>query len=191
MSDHSTTPSDASTAVSRRGFLGLGTLCALGLLARPASAKPVALAPMRLAFYNLHTNERLETTFWTNGRLVPQALDEIDHLLRDHRTNEVRSIDPKLLGLLYILRQKAGSRQPFNIISGYRSPQTNAALRAHSTGVATRSLHMEGKAIDIALPGCDLDRLRQLALSLQSGGVGYYPRPGFIHLDTGPLRHWA
>jgi uncharacterized protein YcbK (DUF882 family) len=162
----------------------------LGLLARPAAAKS-APAPKRLAFYNLHTGERLETAFWTREGLIPDALAEISHLLRDHRTNEVKAIDPKLLGLLYALKQKAGARQAFSVISGYRSPQTNAALRAHSSGVATQSLHMKGQAIDIALPGCRLDRLRELALSLRAGGVGYYPGPGFVHVDTGAVRHWS
>lgn len=176
--------------LSRRRFLGLGGACAVALLARPAAAK-TAEAPKRLAFYNLHTGERLETAFWTRDGLIPDALAEISHLLRDHRTNEVKAIDPKLLGLLYVLRQKAGTRQPFNVISGYRSPQTNAALRAHSTGVATQSLHMKGRAIDIAVPGYRLDRLRQLALSLRAGGVGYYPNPGFLHVDTGAVRQWS
>lgn len=196
-----------NTNLSRRRFLGLGSLFALGAVApavvnaspqralsqQSTALKPGALAvePRRLAFHNLHTEERLETIFWANGRLVPQALAEINHLLRDHRTNDVRAIDPQLLALLHALKHKVGTRQPFQIISGYRSPRTNAALRAHSSGVASRSLHMQGRAVDIALPGCGLERLRQAALSLRGGGVGYYPRPGFIHVDTGPVRHWA
>ncbi len=190
-------PRAASSQLSRRRFLGLGGVCALGLLApavaaaKPLTASRLAAEPRRLAFHNLHTEERLDTIFWANGRLVPQALAEINHLLRDHRTNAVRAMDPKLLVLLHALKHKAGARQPFQIISGYRSPQTNAALRAHSSGVASKSLHMSGQAIDIALPGCSLSRLRELALALKGGGVGYYPRPGFIHLDTGPVRHWG
>lgn len=183
---------EIAPAFSRRRFLGFGAACALALLARPAAAaKSAASAPKRLAFHNLHTGERLETTFWANGGLIHEAHAEISYLLRDHRTDEVKAIDPKLLGLLYVLKQKAAARQAFQVISGYRSPRTNAALRSHSTGVATHSLHIEGQAIDIALPGCRLDRLRQLALSLRGGGVGYYPGPGFIHLDTGLVRQWS
>jgi uncharacterized protein YcbK (DUF882 family) len=112
-------------------------------------------------------------------------------VLRDHRTGEVKAIDPDLLHLLYALKRKLHTRQAFHVISGYRSPATNAKLRQRSTGVARKSFHTRGMAVDIALPECDLRDLHRAALDLGAGGVGYYPRPGFIHVDTGPVRRWG
>jgi uncharacterized protein YcbK (DUF882 family) len=143
-----------------------------------------------LAFRNLHTGESLRTTFWTQGRYLSDELTAVNQVLRDHRSGEVHAMDPKLLDLLYALQQSVGVNGAFHIISGYRSPKTNQKLRSQGGGVAKKSLHMQGKAIDIRLPGCQLDRLRDAALALQAGGVGYYAKSDFIHLDTGRVRRW-
>ncbi len=143
-----------------------------------------------LSFYNLHTGERLETVFWADGAYRSEALSEVDRFMRDFRTGEVRRIDPRLLDLLCLARIRLGTRHPIHLVSGYRSPETNAMLRRHSRGVARHSLHMEGKAADIRIPGVALDHLRRVALSLSSGGVGYYPHLDFVHMDTGRVRWW-
>lgn len=148
-------------------------------------------APERsLALRNLHTGETLKTTFWADGRYLPGELKAIDQVLRDHRSGDVHRMDSHLLDVLYLLQQSVGIAGPFHIISGYRSPASNEKLRSKSSGVAKRSLHMQGKAVDIRLPGCKLDRLRNAALALKAGGVGYYAKSDFIHVDTGRVRRW-
>jgi uncharacterized protein YcbK (DUF882 family) len=177
--------------ISRRGllqsaFAGAATLAAPALPA--AVAAPAA--ERRLNFYNLHTGERLSATFWADGNYVAAELAAIDHLLRDHRTGEVAQIDTTLLERLHGLQQHFGRHDTYHVISGYRSPKTNAALRSGSNGVAKRSLHMQGRAIDIRLPGVTTATLRKAALAQKAGGVGYYPKSGFIHIDTGRPRFW-
>ncbi len=143
-----------------------------------------------LSFYNIHTNESLSTTYRAEGKLFSQALDEINYILRDHRTGEVKAIDIQLLDLLFAISMKLKTHKPFHVISGYRSPQTNAYLCERSRGVARKSLHLKGKAADIRLPDCRLSKLRRVALELRGGGVGYYPRSDFIHVDVGRVRYW-
>lgn len=145
----------------------------------------------QLRFENLHTGETLTATYWAEGNYQPDSLQAIDHVLRDHRADESYPMNTDLLDLLYDLQQTLDNRQPIQIISAYRSPQTNAKLREKSNGVAKRSLHMQGKAIDIRLPQCELCDIRGAALSLRRGGVGYYPRSGFIHVDVGRVRQWG
>jgi uncharacterized protein YcbK (DUF882 family) len=149
-----------------------------------------ATEPRALAFYHTHTGERLRVTYAANGTYVPEALAEIDNFLRDFRTGDVHRMDPQLLDILHALRVRAGGRGTYEIISAYRSPLTNEMLRDRSNGVAKRSLHMDGKAMDVRLVGAKLDRLRDEALALQAGGVGYYPQSEFIHVDTGRVRRW-
>jgi len=164
---------------------------------RPGPAKPTAGGLLEgnpgwsLAFRHAHTGEQLSVTYRAERGYLPGSLHRINLLLRDWRTGDVEPIDPRLLDYLAALRRQMDSREPFLIISGYRSPATNARLAARSSGVANRSLHMEGRAIDVALPDRDLAALRAAALSLELGGVGYYPRSGFVHLDTGPVRSWT
>jgi len=178
--------------LNRRSLLKSGAACAAGLLlgGGPACARLLA-PPKTLAFYNLHTGERVKTEFSAGGDFIPEALTRINRVLRDHRTNEIHPIDTDLLELLFALQRQTGARGEFHVISGYRSPASNAKLQAAGGGVATRSLHMSGKAIDIALPGCSLADLRRAALRLRGGGVGYYPSSGFVHVDTGRVRQWA
>jgi uncharacterized protein YcbK (DUF882 family) len=174
----------------RRGFLQtcLGTTVTL---ATPSLWASVHREPERtLSFTNLHTGEKLRATFWAEGDYIREELSAVNQVLRDHRSGDVHAMDPKLLDLLYLLQQSVAVRGAFHIISGYRSPATNKKLSAKSSGVAKKSLHMQGKAIDIRLPGCELKQLRDAALALQAGGVGYYPKSNFIHVDTGRVRRW-
>jgi uncharacterized protein YcbK (DUF882 family) len=143
-----------------------------------------------LRFRNLHTGETLDAEYWRNGGYAPDALDAINHVLRDHRTDEAHTMDVGLLDLLHDLSRRLETREPFQVISGYRSPQSNAALADASSGVARRSLHMEGMAIDIALDSASTEVVRDAALALGRGGVGYYPNPGFVHVDVGRVRRW-
>lgn len=178
--------------MTRRTFLQ-GIAVAGATLAAPAvMAKAVApLAERRLSFYNLHTGENLSATYWADGAYVEEELAAINRLLRDHRSGEVSAIDRKLLDRLYSLQQQLGKSGSYQVISGYRSPTTNARLqKASNGGVAKRSLHMQGRAIDIRLPGVELKHLRQVALNQKAGGVGYYPKSNFVHLDTGRTRFW-
>ena len=185
MSRHSIT-----SGISRRRFLA----CSAATLA--VATLPVGLARAtadehrRLAFHNLHTGERLNVTYWEHGQYLPDALKEVDHVLRDHRANEAHPIDPELLDTLDTLQKRMGFDRPFEVISGYRSPGTNRRLRAQGHNVAEYSLHMEGEAIDIRVPGQALSDLRDAAVSLKAGGVGYYPRSRFVHVDIGNVRSW-
>jgi uncharacterized protein YcbK (DUF882 family) len=143
-----------------------------------------------LAIYNPHTGEGLRTVYWFRGKYLTSALRDFDYLLRDYRANEVKSIDLQLLDLLYSMSTMLETNEPFYVISGYRSPSTNAMLRLSNAGVAEHSLHIEGKAADIRLPGRDASYIRRAAVTLQAGGVGYYPYSKFVHVDTGPVRYW-
>ena len=184
--------------LSRRRFLGLGAVAAAAaVIPAEAMASPVARttgAPERvLSFFHTHTGERLKAAYCCAGDYQPDVLESVNFILRDFRANEIKPIDPKLLDLLFELGGVLHTDQPYHVISGYRSPQTNAMLRTRGgshTGVASSSLHMIGKAIDIRLPGVKLAHLHDAAMSLKLGGVGYYPSSDFVHVDTGRVRYW-
>jgi uncharacterized protein YcbK (DUF882 family) len=161
--------------------------CAMG---SRALAEPVDLAPRKVALHNLHTGESLQAIYWEEGRYVPDALAAVNKVLRDFRTGDQHPMDPGLLDLLDTLHVKVESRSPFQVISGYRSPRTNAMLHEHSDGVASKSLHMQGMAMDIRLDGVALDHLHKAALDVGRGGVGYYPTSNFVHVDVGRVRRW-
>jgi uncharacterized protein YcbK (DUF882 family) len=187
--------SPASKSLNRRSFLGFGAAAtAAALVPSTAAAAPAAKRRTRvLSFFHTHTGERLTSEYCCDGAYDPAALGRINHLLRDFRTGDVKSIDPGLLDLLHELGGTLGTDAPFHVISGYRSPHTNTMLRERGgarTGVATGSLHMVGKAIDIRLPGVKLDDLRSAARALKLGGVGFYPASNFVHVDTGRVRFW-
>jgi uncharacterized protein YcbK (DUF882 family) len=179
--------------LTRRTFVKLGTLAAVGTLlpsAVSASNKTIAVGERSLAFYNTHTSEKLKTIYWIEGNYLDDSLREINHILRDPRNNEVHEIDPKLLDFLFAIRMEIDANQPFHVISGYRSAHTNAFLRSRSSGVAENSLHLVGQAIDIRTPGRTLSNLRKAAMALKGGGVGYYPKSDFVHIDVGRVRYW-
>ncbi|AEF98672.1 YcbK family protein [Methylomonas methanica] len=144
-----------------------------------------------LAFQNPHTGDKLSLIYFEKGRYLTDALAEINFLLRDYRTGDVHAIDPHLLDQLYDLKQMLGLTQPFGVISGYRSPLTNARLHAEQAGVANNSFHIHGRAVDIRLERFDLRRIHNAAIAMHRGGVGYYPESNFIHLDTGTFRTWT
>jgi uncharacterized protein YcbK (DUF882 family) len=143
-----------------------------------------------LAFYNTNTGEKLTTVYWFRGKYLPESLRAINRVLRDHHSDEICPIDPQLLDLLHALGTQVDADQPFEVISAYRSPHTNSWLRQFNPSVAEHSMHTEGKAVDLRLPGRDIATVRRAAVALQSGGVGYYPYARFVHLDTGPVRYW-
>ncbi|HEU5046501.1 MAG TPA: DUF882 domain-containing protein [Rickettsiales bacterium] len=143
-----------------------------------------------LHFYNVHTGESLKTVYWEQGVYVSDAMKDIAYIMRDYRSNDMIDIDPHLLDVIALLHKNLDSRKPFDVISGYRTPRTNAYLHKHTGGVNPNSLHMQGKAIDIRLDDCRLRQVRDMATSMHKGGVGYYPGSDFVHIDTGPVKHW-
>ncbi len=198
---------------SRRSFLKLG-IFGSALLALPCKAI-AALEPVispeiigspgwngeaglimepseerRLHLYSTNTGETFNRVYWADGEYIPEALEEVNFLLRDYRANLVKEIDPNLLDLLYNLNQKLECNSPFHVISGYRSPKTNAALRRRNRRVARNSLHMSGMAVDLRVPDLHVKHLCNAALEMHCGGVGYYARRGFVHLDVGDVRTW-
>lgn len=179
---------------ARRHFLRQTAQFAAAL-ALPAAALPAARAaaadPRGLALVHTHTHEKIDLVFASGERYVPEALGWLNRFLRDHYTGDVGVMDPQIYDQLHRVQLLLGSKGAFEVISGYRCPTTNAKLRqTRSGGVARHSLHMEGRAIDIRLPGVPLGDLHQAALSLGAGGVGFYPREQFVHLDTGRVRNW-
>lgn len=180
--------------LSRRHFCALGAMAAASLLLpRHLGAAPVTLAGKKLSFVHTHTGERLVTEYCCDGKYRAEELARVNHLLRDFRVNEVKAIDVRLLDLLHSLNKELQTRDAYHVISGYRSPRTNTMLRTRGgahTGVATRSLHMAGQAIDIRVPEVPLKELHKAAISLKKGGVGIYPSSNFVHVDVGRVRYW-
>lgn len=178
---------------SRRKFLKqitYGSLLAMGGTGVAEASAWHFASHKTLAFENTHTGDKLKLTYFEQGNYIKDALKEINYLLRDFHTDDVHPIDTALLDQLYALKQTLGVRKPFHIISGYRSPFTNASLRKRSHAVAKHSLHMEGRAIDIRIEGVSSRLIRNAAITMGRGGVGYYPRSNFVHLDTGEFRTW-
>lgn len=177
---------------SRRDFLkltGSGLVvasCAPGLAFASYPDKP-----RELALNNLNTGEALETCYFDGKNYLKNELSRLNHLCRDYRRNEVHAMDKYLFDQISLIQAELGVESEVLVVSGYRSPATNEALRAKSGGVAKKSYHMLGQAIDFRLDGVNLKQVRDAAISLKAGGVGYYPRSNFIHIDTGPVRYWA
>jgi uncharacterized protein YcbK (DUF882 family) len=144
----------------------------------------------RLLFYNTHTEETLKVIYWYNGEYLYESLNDINYILRDHYTGKIKKIDIRLIELLHDIYDRMETKQPFHIISGYRTRSTNNYLRRSNRGVARRSMHIYGKAVDIYLPDCNLSSLRKTAINLKGGGVGYYPKKNFVHVDVGRVRYW-
>ncbi|NTU76428.1 MAG: DUF882 domain-containing protein [Alphaproteobacteria bacterium] len=180
---------------TRRRFLQLGLMATACSVASPAWAvvprlKGSSKNDRALSFHNLHTDERLRVAYWREGTYNRPGLAQINHILRDFRSGDVSAMSPRLMDLLYDLQRKLGNDNALEIISGYRSPRTNAMLASASSGVARQSYHTKGMAIDIRLSGTPLSTLHNTALAMRRGGVGYYPSSDFVHVDVGPLRKW-
>ena len=194
--DRFSTHNTSTRVASRRRFLKTAAIGAAGLATTtlmPGFAFAAKALPdtRDLAFRSLHTGEEVAATYLQGGVVQAEGLQRLNHVLRDWRSGEVWEMDRQLLDLLYALRREMDSTAPFELISAYRSPKTNAKLAAKSNGVAKRSFHMRGMAVDIRLPERDLKALHKAALSLQGGGVGLYSKSGFLHVDTGRVRRWG
>ena len=182
------------TGLSRRKFLKL--LVCSGVISCSskfafAALDGIALKERSLSLFNPHTKERFEGIYWCDGDYIPNALNDINHLMRDIRTNDVKIIDTHLLDLIFSISTKLKPKTPFRVISGYRSPKTNTLLRKRGNGAAKKSYHIKGQAVDIRLTGYRTSVLRRAAYELKKGGVGYYPKRRFVHIDVGPVRCWT
>ncbi len=177
-----------SRIISRRSLLR----CALSaaLLLPPLATSAAPNDSRSLSFVHTHTGEKLSTMYWSNGVYQNHNLSQLNYFLRDFRTNETTVMDRKLFDILYDLQTLADREATYEVISAYRSPQTNAFMHKHSSGVAEHSLHIVGQAIDVRVTGFSTKKLQQLALSAQRGGVGFYAKSDFVHLDTGRVRTW-
>ncbi len=181
----------------RDALTTFGAALGLSALAHPARSLDLGLgnAPSnevrRVALKNLHAGDSFNDVYYENGRYLPDALAEAQKVLRDWRTGDEHFMDPKLFDALHGIQQKLETRAPYQIISGYRSPKTNAMLHAKSSGVASNSQHTRGKAVDVRMEGVQLRHLRAAALDLKAGGVGYYPRSNFVHVDVARVRQWS
>jgi len=179
-------------AFLKLGLAGAGAVSVLGPEALARAATPAAVSePRRLILHNLHTAEKLDAVYWENGRYVPDAVAAAEKVLRDYRNGAEHEMDLRLYDLLHDVRTKLGTNQPFQVISGYRSPKTNAMLHERSHQVASGSLHMKGMAMDVRVEGVALDHLHRAALSEKAGGVGFYPTSNFVHMDVGRVRQWS
>ncbi len=188
-----------ASSVSRRKFLGFGALAA-GSLAASSLITPASAAifgrgtrsdgARKITFRNSHTGETFSGVYRVGDKYLPDAFEKINIVLRDFRSNEMFPIDPRVMDIIYSVHQMTQRDEPYEILSGYRCPKTNAGLRKHGEGVAKNSLHMTGQAIDLRLPGFETKQIRNIAISLKAGGVGYYPKSDFVHMDTGDVRTW-
>ncbi|MEI6984985.1 MAG: DUF882 domain-containing protein [Rhodospirillaceae bacterium] len=194
------TASKAAPSMCRRSFLRVGAatvaaasvLDPVDVLAAYGKIRPGSLGPARkLSLINQNTREHLFVEYWADGRYIIDGLRSISRLMRDHHDGTIHAIDPRLADVIYGVYRLAGNHGPIEVLCGYRSPRTNARMQASHSGVAGHSLHMQGKAVDIRLPGCGLQMLHRAALSLRAGGVGYYPHSNFVHIDSGPVRTWG
>ncbi|AUX92977.1 YcbK family protein [Mixta gaviniae] len=175
----------------RRKLLVLGGAAAgLALLPGSALASVSTSRPRILMLNNLHTGETLKTEFFNGKSYDKDELARLNHFFRDYRANKIKSIDPKLFDQLYRLQAMLETRKPVQLISGYRSLSTNNMLREKGSGVAKHSYHTLGQAMDFHIEGISLSNVRKAALKMRAGGVGYYPSSNFVHIDTGPVRHW-
>lgn len=191
---HALAPALNRREILKAGLVGfLGTL-PLGFFASPARADGFSLpkdGAYTIGLNNVHTGESFHGVYRVGGKYLPEAFDKINVVMRDFRTNDIFPIDPRVIDIIYAVHQHSRAKVPFSVLSGYRSPQTNAMLRRHKRGVAVNSLHLTGQAIDVNIPGVRIARLRDAAQKLRAGGVGYYPVSNFVHMDSGEVRHWS
>lgn len=187
-------PEDNEYGFDRRQFMafGLGGLLAsmAPLILPGQQAQAAAHKPWRLTFRHGHTGEVFSGVYRVGDKYLPEAFERINYVMRDFRTNEAFPMDPRVIDIIAQAQEKSKAKVPMQVLSGYRSPKTNRMLRNASTGVARNSFHMYGQAIDVRIPGYSTHKLRNHARSLKAGGVGYYPKSGFVHVDTGNVRSW-
>lgn len=191
----STVPSDDRLIEQRRTFMKMGLLGVLGAVAplsfsRMSHARPNDGA-WTISFRHAHTKESFAGVYRVGDRYLPEAFERMNYVMRDFRTEEVFPMDPHLIDIISIVQRKADTKVPVDILSAYRSPKTNAMLSRNTRGVASNSFHMYGQAADIRIEDCSTRNLRNIAKSLDAGGVGYYPRSSFVHVDTGTVRAWT
>ena len=190
------TPESVSNPGRRRFLTGAAAMAVAATVppvlvgSSTADAAPLAGGVRRIALHNINTLESFEGVYWADGVYKTDTLRKLDILLRDHRAQQVCKFDPRLFDVLTRLQDRFASDEPFRVICGYRSRRTNAVARRRSRGVAKESYHMRGMAIDVALPNVELRHLAEAAKELRAGGVGFYPRSGFVHIDVGPIRSW-
>jgi len=178
----------ASTLLTRRRVLGTAAVATAVAFVKPAPA--ISFAPRSVSLYNTHTGEWVRTVYWADGHYIRDAVRDINWVLRDHYSDEVRPMNAGMLDALGMLRHRLECNDPFLVISGYRSPTTNHMLAMRHDGVASNSYHIKGMAIDLRCEDRDLSHVRAAAMSLRCGGVGYYPHSNFVHVDCGPVRYW-
>lgn len=179
--------------MDRRRVLGLGLAGALASIVPLSFAKPVEAASdknWRVVFRHAHTGESFNGVYRVGNKYLPEAFERLNYVLRDFRTGEVFPMDPRVVDLIAMVQKKAAQKQPLEIFSGYRSPKTNSRLRHETSGVAKNSFHMYGQAIDFHIKGYSTKGLQKIALDMRGGGVGYYPKSDFVHMDTGTVRSW-
>ncbi len=191
----SETATNERLALQRRDFLKLGMGGLIGAMMPVLSMKSAIAAgsnsTWKLSFRNAHTGESFSGVYRVGDKYLPEAFERLNYVMRDFRTGEVFPMDPHVVDILSIIHKKSGSNEPYQVLSGYRSPKTNAMLGKKSTAVASNSFHMYGQAVDIRIPDFSVKRVRNIAKSLEAGGVGYYPRSSFVHVDTGAYRTWV
>ncbi len=179
--------------IDRRDMLRLGLAGILGSVVPLSFVKSVEASTggaWRVAFRNNHTGESFNGVYRVGNKYLPDAFERLNYVLRDYRNGEIFPMDPRVIDVMAVIQKKAGQKQPVDVLSGYRSPKTNAGLRMESSGVAKNSFHMYGQALDMRIKGFDTRKLRTLATGLKAGGVGYYPNSDFVHVDTGTVRSW-
>lgn len=185
---------NTSMAVSRRGLLGI--FAAATVVAAPTYSNAFGLLRgagdvRRIRMYSGRTGESIDTIYWIEGEYIKEALKEVTYFMRDWRTDDVKTIDPRTIDIAAASHRLMEVNEPYMMLSGYRSPATNAALRAHSSGVARNSLHLKGQAADLRLKSRSVNQIYKAAMACSAGGVGKYSRSNFVHMDCGPVRTWG
>jgi uncharacterized protein YcbK (DUF882 family) len=183
-----------NSGFTRRGLLGV--FAATAVVAAPTYSKAFGLLRgagdvRRISMYSGRTGESLDTIYWIEGEYIPEVIKEINHFMRDWRTDDVVKMDPRNFDIMAASHRLMDTTEPYMLLSGYRSPATNAMLRSHSRGVARNSLHMKGQAADLRLKSRSVGQMARAAKACAAGGVGTYPRSDFVHMDCGPLRTWG
>ncbi|MFB2593471.1 YcbK family protein [Paracoccus sp. p4-l81] len=183
-----------TSSLSRRGLMGI--FAATMVAAAPTATNAFGILRgagdiRRIRMYSGRTGESIDTIYWIEGKYVKEALNEINYFMRDWRNNQVKGIDPRTVDIAAASHRLMGTNEPYMMLSGYRSPQTNSMLRSQMRGVARNSLHIRGQAADLRLKSRSVNQIYRAAASCNAGGVGKYSGSNFVHMDCGPIRHWG